>query len=166
MSQLKSGLSACKQTRNRFDQNRKRRLPSDATRVTQGQDTLHPAIALLATGSLAAFALQDTTSVGAFRDVIGRFDTLNVQKRPQRLPLLCQAPGPRPGLVSPGGVLVEQRVEACLPRPPLPHGGALRCHRTQPLELGMDTLIDSVPPSRHGGVPDHYKFYHVFMRPA
>ena len=128
---------AFKQTRKRFDQHRKRGLPTDATRVTEGQDPLYPAIALLAPGPLAAFAPQDAEAVGAFRDVLGRFDTLNVQKHPQRLPFPCQATGKRPGFVFPGGVLVAQRVEARIPRPSLPHGGALRAHRTEPLERGV-----------------------------
>src|SRR6516225_6666861 len=106
--------------------------------MTHRQDPLDPAIAFLAPGPLAAFAPQDTKSVGAFRDVIGRFDTLNVQKQPQRLPLPCPAAGKRPGFVFPSDVVVEQRVAARIPRPPLPHGGALRAHMTQPLELGVD----------------------------
>ena len=105
--------------------------------MTHRQDPLDPAIAFLAPGPLATFAPQDTKSVGAFRDVIGRFDTLNVQKHPQRLPFPCQASGKRPGFVFPGGVLVAQRVEARIPRPSLPHGGALRAHRTEPLERGV-----------------------------
>jgi hypothetical protein len=69
---------ALKQSRNRFDQYWRRGTLSDATRVTQGQDPLHPALALLAMGPLAAFVPPETASVDALRDGLGRFSTLDI----------------------------------------------------------------------------------------
>jgi len=50
---------ALKQSRNRFDQPWERGTLSDTTRGTQGHDPLHPALALLALGPLAAFVPPD-----------------------------------------------------------------------------------------------------------
>ena len=54
------------QTRNPFDQHWKRGTLSDATRVTQGQDPLYPAMALLAMDPLAAFVPQDAAVVDQY----------------------------------------------------------------------------------------------------
>ena len=62
----------------RFDQHWKRGTLSDATRGTQGHDPLHPALALLALGPLAAFVPPDTVSMDARRDVLCRFSTLDI----------------------------------------------------------------------------------------
>jgi hypothetical protein len=57
---------------------------------------------------LAAFAPQDAEAVGALREVIRRFHTLDVEKHSQRLSFLCQTPSQRPGFILPGSVLVDQ----------------------------------------------------------
>ena len=69
---------ALKQSRNGFDQHWKRGTLSDATRGTQGQDPLHPALALLALSPLAAFVPPDAASMDARRDVLCRFSTLDI----------------------------------------------------------------------------------------
>src|SRR5689334_5081254 len=46
-------------------------------------------------------------------------------------------PCTRPSFVRPSGVLVDERAEARIPRPPLPHSRALRAPMTQPLSLGV-----------------------------
>jgi hypothetical protein len=93
---------------------------------------------LLAAGSLAAFAPHHSTSVGAFRDVIGGFYAWYIEACPQGLAFPLHTPGKRPGLVLTGEVLVHQRIETRIPRSPLAHGGALRTHVAQSLELSVD----------------------------
>src|SRR5262245_46636960 len=75
--------------------------------------------------------------MGALRDVIRRFDTLDVQKHPQRLPFPHQPSGKRPGFVLSASVLVHQRAEARIPGPPLSNRWPCRAHMTQPLELSV-----------------------------
>jgi hypothetical protein len=48
-----------------------------------------------------------------------------------------QTPGKRPGLVLAATVLMHERVETRIPRPPLSHGGTLSTHMTQPLQLSV-----------------------------
>src|SRR5262249_12577420 len=62
------------------------------------------------------------------------FDTLNVQKPPQRLPFPRPPSGTRPGFVLSASVVVHQREEARLLGPPLVHRWPFRAPLTQPLE--------------------------------
>jgi hypothetical protein len=64
--------------------------------------------------------------VGAFRDVLGGFPTLDVEKRPQGRTCLQQSASTYPGLGLTGTVLVQESSEPRLPRPPLSYPWALR----------------------------------------
>jgi hypothetical protein len=114
--------------------------------VTQGQDPLYPAIPLLTTCPLAAFAPQDATSVGPLRDVMRRFHALDVEKHPQRRAFSYQTPGKGPDLVLMWGVLPEQMTETCIPGAPLPHRGPLRPHMTQSLPCDVHALSKASNP--------------------
>ena len=131
------GPCAFAQTWHRVYSQRQRWTPSDATRVTPGEDALPPAIALVAPRSLAALAPHPPASMGALRSVICGFHAWDVETYPPRLPGPLSTPSKRPGVVRPSGILVDERAAARLPRPPLPPHGSFCAHMTQPLELGV-----------------------------
>src|SRR5262249_58597753 len=71
------------------------------------------------------------------RNIMRRFYAPDVQKPPQRLSFSRQTPGKRPSLVLTKDVLVHERVETCIPGPPLSHRWPLCTPMTQPLKLGV-----------------------------
>src|SRR5262249_5316720 len=104
-------------------------------------------IALFAARPLTAFAPQYTEAMSALRDVMRCFYTLDVQKQPQCLAFSLQPSGKRSGFVFPAHMLVEQRTETRLPRPPLPNRRPLRAPMTQPLQLSVHALSKASNPS-------------------
>jgi hypothetical protein len=142
-------LRALEQTGHRINQQRKRRTLSEATRVTQGQEPFHPAIALLTSCPLAPFTPQHPEAMAPLRRVVRGVDTRHIQEYPPRLAVTSQPPRKRPRFSLTGGVLTEQMPETCLPSPPLPHRGALRAPRTQPLQRAGHTLSKTSHPYLH-----------------
>jgi len=73
--------------------------------------------------------------VGAFRDVIGGFHAWHIEECPQGLAFPQQPTSKGSGLVVAGTMLMQERVETRIPRPPLSYPWPRCPHMTEPLQL-------------------------------
>ena len=114
----------------------------------QGQDPLHPMIALVTGRAQRALAPQPPKAQGPLRPVVGRFDPMLGKKDPERIHLAEQAAGTLPCVVLPVMIRVDHLAEASIPRPPLPARGWGRGPRTETVPRGACPC----PAGRQGGI--------------
>jgi hypothetical protein len=119
---------AREQTGSRFNQQRKRRTPPDATGVQPGQDLFSPAIPRLTACPLAAFAPQDAEAVRALRTLcqpLGRANQMRQATLPCSLPVLRDE---RPIADEDTRPVREALRQRCPPSPPRILSAAGRSH--------------------------------------
>src|SRR5215510_8105437 len=130
------GLLAREEPRDGVYQHGVGRSGMETASFFQGQDSLHPMIALGTGRAQRALAPQHAKAQGPFRAIVGRFDPMLGKKDPERIHLTEQAAGKLPCVVLPVMILVNQLAEARIPRPPLPARGWSRGHMTETLQFG------------------------------
>ena len=129
------------------------------TRFSEGQDPLHPVIALGAGCPLGAFAPEDAKASGPFSPVVGWRNTMLGEKDPQGVHLPSEAAGEPPRVIRMVMIRVDQRAEPGIPRPPFPARGWGRGPRTETWQLGERPCatgrhIGIVPSCQAPGRPD------------
>ena len=109
----------------------------ETTRFSEGQDPLHPAVALGTGRPQRALPPEDAKAQGALGAIVGRLHAVLGQKHPERVHLAQQAAGKPSGLIGAVMILVNPLAEPGIPRPPLPARGWGGGHMAEPLQLGQ-----------------------------
>ena len=83
-----------------------------------GQNAFDEATALLGMSAIAGFTAEHAVANGAFGDVVGRLDAVDIEEGPERVGALEQLrAGPGNLEMGHGGALGQQRLDATLARP-------------------------------------------------
>ena len=90
--------------------------------LSDGQDSLDPAVALFTGGTLGALSPQDAEAQDSFRVIVGGGHAFFFQKEPQAGKLSFQMPGKSTGGILAIAVEGDQSDEAGIESPPLPRG--------------------------------------------
>ena len=110
------GLLAIEETRDGINQHAVGRSGVETASFFEGQELLHPVIALGTRRTQRALTPQHPKAQGPFHPVIGRLDAILGKKNPERIYLAEQAAGKLPYIVLPTMILVDQLAESGRPR--------------------------------------------------
>jgi hypothetical protein len=103
------GLLAMEETRDGVNQHGVGSSGVETAGFFEGQDPLHPVIALVTGRPQRAFAPQHPKTQGPLRPVVGRLDAMLGEKDPQGVHLTQQATGEAPRLIRACMILVNRK---------------------------------------------------------
>jgi hypothetical protein len=132
----KVGALAPKVALNRIHQHGEGGFVVKAAGFFEGEDSLHPAIAFVTGGAMAALAPHDTVTQCPLGSVVGGLDALYLQKHPQRSHLPFKTSGKSASLPCSVNILGDQVAEAGIKGSPLTDRRWSMGHLAQPPQLG------------------------------
>jgi hypothetical protein len=118
-----------------LDQDGVGRLSPKSAGLAKREDPLHPAVATVTLGSLAALAPRHPIAQRPLCPVIGRLHTLDLNEHPKRFHLPQEPPDKASRRILASLMLADQMREAGIPSPPVTHSGRGMGHMTQPPQL-------------------------------